>query len=682
MTKDHCTTTSIKIRGVADPKIVTMMFTTPTAAATAAVERGNDPPLVTKIERRSSLRRNRRVTTDNNNGDDDDEEDLKPSTKYDKARRRRRKIFRQGLWHFLFRQGLSLHQLVALLFIVAGCVTVYRWMVLSSRMSPAASVAERFRRHKLAQSKMREREIDAPHHDGKRRSQDESTDGSLRSQLTGQKSILELFQNHRWQPDLVKKQVRTGTDSTIATVDKILQAWGRQLDEDVEGNVHGGPQWTRPYLLPPLPNAGRSEPEADLATDDEVKEKGRRDKAIHKRAYFKVNRNGHMAWQDEWEKMKQAGGTEVGPKIDYTDKGMYVYPDVLPQPPLAGQYPKLQTLSDIMTRWPQDEEYEDDHFEETLIHFDFTNETQMVAALKFRDNQLPFKVYNVPEIQAATSKWTDEYVAEHFGKGTSLLNAWTSTVLADGTAQESPNNYFAFFTPNHWDVAAMGLPPTRNNNWSFGTWAEHAQYADAAPLAADQPHFYWQAGVSREERHQDPAKWTFISKDLPSFSSTEANFFQFHPAQQKGIQCRFGERGVVAATHYDSGRNMVAMITGAKRYILSPPKECSKLGIFTSKSSPIYRHSLLNFGHLKFLNDSSTAENLGMSLEERGWLERAASAQAVETVLKAGEVLFIPSFWFHYIVSVQKSAQCNVRSGIDESGSSEFGGKENVLECN
>jgi hypothetical protein len=82
------------------------------------------------------------------------------------------------------------------------------------------------------------------------------------------------------------------------------------------------------------------------------------------------------------------------------------------------------------------------------------------------------------------------------------------------------------------------------------------------------------------------------------------------------------------------------------------------------------------------LNDSSTAENLGMSLEERGWLERAASALAVETVLKAGEVLFIPSFWFHYIVSVQKSAQCNVRSGIDESGSSEFGGKENVLECN
>jgi hypothetical protein len=48
-------------------------------------------------------------------------------------------------------------------------------------------------------------------------------------------------------------------------------------------------------------------------------------------------------------------------------------------------------------------------------------------------------------------------------------------------------------------------------------------------------------------------------------------FFAFEPESQKGIQCRFGEQGVMAATHYDTGRNIVAMVTGAKRYILSPP---------------------------------------------------------------------------------------------------------------
>ena len=37
----------------------------------------------------------------------------------------------------------------------------------------------------------------------------------------------------------------------------------------------------------------------------------------------------------------------------------------------------------------------------------------------------------------------------------------------------------------------------------------------------------------------------------------------------KGIQCRFGMRGVIAEAHYDGGRNMVAMLKGAKRYARS-----------------------------------------------------------------------------------------------------------------
>ena len=224
----------------------------------------------------------------------------------------------------------------------------------------------------------------------------------------------------------------------------------------------------------------------------------------------------------------------------------------------------------------------------------------------------------------------------------------------------------------------MGLAPTRNNDWSYETWAQHAVYADAVSLAADKPHIYWQSGVPPEERHKAKSKWCFISRDLPSFSSASENFFVFHVHEQKGIQCRFGERGVVAATHFDGGRNMVAMLKGAKRYILSPPNQCSKLGIFTQKRSPIYRHSLLNFGHIDYLRNETVN---GMSKEERAWLKRAATSHALETVLKQGEVLYIPSHWFHYIVSLQKSAQCNVRSGIDVEGTLQFGGRKEVEEC-
>ena len=63
---------------------------------------------------------------------------------------------------------------------------------------------------------------------------------------------------------------------------------------------------------------------------------------------------------------------------------------------------------------------------------------------------------------------------------------------------------------------------------------------------------------------------------------------------------------------------------------------------------------------------------------ERQWLEISKTGMAIDTVLKAGEVLYIPSHWFHYITSLQKSAQCNVRSGRHLEGSPEWGGADDV----
>lgn len=41
-----------------------------------------------------------------------------------------------------------------------------------------------------------------------------------------------------------------------------------------------------------------------------------------------------------------------------------------------------------------------------------------------------------------------------------------------------------------------------------------------------------------------------------------------------------------------------------------------------------------------------------------------ADAPALETVMEAGQFLYIPSFWYHYIVSEGFNVQCNARSGM------------------
>jgi hypothetical protein len=434
----------------------------------------------------------------------------------------------------------------------------------------------------------------------------------------------------------------------------------KDLEERIVNNENRGIRWINMQLIPPLKADGNS-----VVTN--VVNPRQADRTGTK-PFYKAKRHssGRMAWEKH-----DLDTMNMPPRhnfVDYT-KHEYEYPEKLMEPPALGEYPKLMTLKEIMEIWPQDDlDNPPAPLHEDLIHFDYNNPQDMEAALKFREAALPFKVTNVPEVVEAGKKWTDEYVSNYFDASFQ----YHGVPRSEGVAQESVDNYFAWYQAGAWDVDSMGVPPTRNNDFSYSKWAQHARYADRVGLDANQPHYYWQSGVDKEERYKDEAHWTFVSRDLPSFSSTETNFFLFEPQEQKGIQCRFGERGVTAATHFDGGRNMVAMMTGAKRYILSPPKECGKLGIVTARGNPIFRHSLLNFGHLNHM------DNQTMPQEERDWLELAGTAQALSTVLKAGEVLYIPSHWFHYITSVQKSAQCNVRSGIDREGDSYFGGYDDV----
>lgn len=62
-------------------------------------------------------------------------------------------------------------------------------------------------------------------------------------------------------------------------------------------------------------------------------------------------------------------------------------------------------------------------------------------------------------------------------------------------------------------------------------------------------------------------------------------------SHQKGIQCRFGARGIIAESHFDHGKNFVLMLRGRKRYLLNPPQACPSLGIIKEKAHPSFRHS-------------------------------------------------------------------------------------------
>jgi len=441
-------------------------------------------------------------------------------------------------------------------------------------------------------------------------------------------------------------------------------------------NQSSYPRWAKDSILPPV--------NGDIQQWYHKYLSGKRIRGDA--SQFNAKNPKKLPWEEE---MEQDNFTFKPPFVDYT-KHSYEYPKHIPYPERGGAYPRFDTLGRIMSYWPQDDiDSPPTPFKEQLQHFDFTDPAQMEMAMRYREAEFPFKLTNVPELVAAGDKWTDEYLIYNFDYAGSQLRQLEPRYkdlsekygvihLSKGHCQESVDSFFAFFNSRHWYVSTMGSPPTKDNDFSFERWSNHAKYADTVRLKPNETHYYWQAGVNEVELKGSEHMWSMISRDLPSFSESDPNFISFNSRERKGIQCRFGERGVAAATHYDGGKNMVGMITGAKRYILAPPIECRKLGIITENKHPTFRHSLLNFDHINLLEGK---ESESMPKNEREWLEVSKDSLAIDTVLKAGEILYIPSHWFHYIISLQKSAQCNVRSGVDEQGSEEWGSATDVHEC-
>ena len=61
-----------------------------------------------------------------------------------------------------------------------------------------------------------------------------------------------------------------------------------------------------------------------------------------------------------------------------------------------------------------------------------------------------------------------------------------------------------------------------------------------------------------------PVKGFFINEAQENRVSAHGlNLLSISFIASKGVDCRFGTRGVIAESHYDGGRNFIAMLKGA-----------------------------------------------------------------------------------------------------------------------
>lgn len=293
-------------------------------------------------------------------------------------------------------------------------------------------------------------------------------------------------------------------------------------------------------------------------------------------------------------------------------------------------YPKQYSMIDVTNNWNTDNtEIPRNHYD-SICHFNYNNATQLQQAYNYRDKEVPFILYGIPELDEVVKKWNNlEYLSKLLGKKMYRTEA-------------SHNNHFMYWRGTSGGGKSLRggskqkwKPPTSIINTRFEDWLELAVKGQNKTLE-DRTHQYFR--VSSDIGNE------WLSDELPFFKPKKSVFL-VNPKEQHGIHCRFGMRSVIAEAHFDGSRNSVVEIGGLRRWILTHPDQCKNMHMLPP-SHPSGRHSEVDWSSPDLERFPNFAKVMGN-----------------EVILQPGDFLFVPTYWIHYIVSLNVNFQCNSRSG-------------------
>ena len=155
---------------------------------------------------------------------------------------------------------------------------------------------------------------------------------------------------------------------------------------------------------------------------------------------------------------------------------------------------------------------------------------------------------------------------------------------------------------------------------------------------------------------QDPSetgKYAYYSGELPHDMQKDVHLHELvvdHVSHNmsRGILW-IGNRGTTAQVHYDRSINMFAQIVGQKRFYLYAPENWRHLYLHPSFSGSRrqcrYKFSLSEDYEEYQYSPAATGENVS---------ETCGQKKAISATLSPGELLYVPPFYFHTVVSLSK----------------------------
>ena len=303
-------------------------------------------------------------------------------------------------------------------------------------------------------------------------------------------------------------------------------------------------------------------------------------------------------------------------------------------------YPQMFSLVDILNNWnPDNTEIPDVHYD-TLCHFDYSDEEQLKLAFEYRDAEVPFVAFNIPSVEDTVKKWSDIDYLHKKMKGKKYRT------------ETNKDNHFMYWNngPKNNKARKKGLTdwkaPTEIEKHTFEDFVETAVKGQNQTLEG-RTYQYFRVTADKDSVY-DPNNW--VNEDLPIFSPDKPSLFMKEPEGKRGVHCRFGMRAITAETHYDGSRNSIVQLGGLRRWIMFHPNQCGNLYLLP-EDHPSGRHTQIDLS-------GDVEENLKKFPDMHKLV-------AHEVIMQPGDMLFVPTHWFHHIVSLNLNYQCNCRSGRD-----------------
>ena len=114
-------------------------------------------------------------------------------------------------------------------------------------------------------------------------------------------------------------------------------------------------------------------------------------------------------------------------------------------------------------------------------------------------------------------------------------------------------------------------------------------------------------------------------------------------------------RPTISPLHYDDYENLLCQIKGTKEIILFPPSDYKRL-YYTGRAKGILQYDYKDGFHrnLSSLDTRSFEFGSSVNIDDPDYLKHPLYKQAnpIRVVLKAGDVLFLPSYWHHEVQSL------------------------------